>query len=99
MALYGGLGALIFVVLRNGRVAVRALEEAELQRIAARQRLAASRLDAARAHVDPEVTLRELERIEALYERDRIAADALMDNLIVRLREAIPRVRVEEGVT
>jgi hypothetical protein len=49
--------------------------------------------------VDPEVTLRELERIEALYERDRIAADALMDDLIVRLREAIPRVRLEEGVT
>jgi len=99
VALYGGLGAIIFVVLRNGRNAARALEEAELQRSTASQRLLAARLEAARARVDPEVTLRELERIEALYERDRIAADALMDDLIVRLREAIPRVRLEEGVT
>jgi hypothetical protein len=99
VSLFGSLGALTFVILRNERNAARALAEAELQRSAASQRLMASRLDAAQAQVDPEVTLRELERIEALYERDRIAADALMDDLIVRLREAIPRVRLEESVT
>jgi hypothetical protein len=94
--LYGSLGAIIFVVLRNARNAARALEEAELQRLAANQRLMASRLDAVRAQVDPEQTLRELGRIEALYERDRAAADALMDDLIVRLRAAIPRMRMDE---
>jgi hypothetical protein len=99
VALYGGLGAVIFVVLRNGRIAARALEEAELQRSTASQRLLASRLEATRVQVDPDVTLRELETIESLYERDRVAADALMDDLIVRLRSAIPRVRLEEGVT
>jgi hypothetical protein len=99
VTLYGGLGAIIFVVLRNGRDAARALEEAELKRSKASERLLASRLEATRAQIDPEVTLRELERIEALYERDPNAADALMDELIVRLREAIPLVRLEEGVT
>jgi hypothetical protein len=74
-------------------------KKAELQRLAASQRLMASRLDAARANVDPEETLRELERIETLYERDRVAAEALMDDLIVRLREAIPRVRLKEEAT
>lgn len=98
VTLYGGLGAIIFVVLRNGRNAARALEEAELQRSTASQRLLASRLEATRVRVDPEMTLRELEQIEALYERDRIAADALMDDLIARLRAAIPRVRLDEGV-
>ena len=98
VTLYGSLGAFGFVVLRNARNATRALEEAELERLAASQRLLTSRLDAARAQVDPEVTLRELEKIEALYERDRIAADALMDDLIARLRAAIPRVRLDEGV-
>jgi hypothetical protein len=98
LVLHGGLGALIFVVLRNARDAARALEEAELQRSTASQRLLASRLEATRVRVDPEVTLRELEQIESLYERDRPAADARMDDLIVRLREAIPRVRLEEEV-
>jgi hypothetical protein len=98
VTLYGSLGAFGFIVLRNARNAARALEEAELLRSTASQRLLASRLAATRARVDPEVTLRELERIEALYEHDRVAADALMDDLIVRLREAIPRVRAEEGV-
>jgi hypothetical protein len=96
VALFGSLGALIFVVLRNGRNAARALEEAELQRSTSSQRLLASQLGATRVRMDPEVTLRELERIETLYERDRIAADALMDDLILRLREAIPSVRLEE---
>jgi hypothetical protein len=99
VTLYGGLGAIIFVMLRNGRNAARALEEAELQRSTASQRLLASRLEATRVRVDPEVTLRELERIEALYEKDRSAADDLMDDLIVRLRQAIPLVRLEERVT
>ena len=99
VTLYGGLGAIIFVVLRNGRNAARALEEAEVKRSTASQRLLASRLEATRVRVDPEVTLRELERIESLYEQDRIAADVLMDDLIVRLRAAIPQVRLEDGVT
>ena len=97
--LYASLGALIFVVLRNARDAARALAEAEFQRVAASQRLLASRLHAARAQVDPEVTLGELEKIEALYEQDPVAANTLMDDLIVRLRAAIPRLRVEEEVT
>jgi LytS/YehU family sensor histidine kinase len=95
-AFHGSLAMLIYARLRNSRRAALALAEAELGRSEAHRKLLASRLDAARAEVDPAYVIDRLEAIAREYEVDGAAADARLDQLIAFLRSAIPRLRSEE---
>jgi hypothetical protein len=90
------LAAFIFVRLRGARRATQALADAELERIEAQGRLIGARLVAAHAEVDPTFVLRTLEEVELAYEEDSARADAMLDEFIALLREAIPRMRVDE---
>jgi hypothetical protein len=94
---HGALGMLVYVWLRNSRLASEALAKAEVERAEAERKLVASRLDAVEAEVDPGFMFSTLESIEQTYDRDRAAADAMLDELIGFLRAAIPKLRNEEA--
>ena len=94
-AFHGALAILIYARLRKARLAALDLARAELARSEANRKLLATRLDAARAQVDPSLVIEHLERIESEYETDPAAADAELDELIAFLRGAIPRLRAE----
>lgn len=90
------LASFIYVYLRNARLTARALADAEIRRSDANRRLLASQLESRHAEVDPDDVLARLEGIRRTYEADPEAADARMDELILFLRDAIPRLRTEE---
>lgn len=87
------LATLIYVRLRNSRLAARALGEAELGRSEASRNLLASSLEAAEAQIDPALIIQALEAIERDYDGDPAAAEARLDELITLIRGAIPHLR------
>jgi hypothetical protein len=89
----GALGMLLYVWLRNSRRAAETLEKAELERAQAERKLVASRLETVESEVDPAFIFRALDAIEASYDQDHVAADAMLDEVIAFLRAAIPRLR------
>jgi len=93
---FGWVAAFIYVRLRNAQRAARALAGAELERSEAQRNLLAAQLVAAHAQVDPAFVLQKLEELERTYEDDSVRADVLLDEFIVFLRDAIPRLRAEE---
>jgi hypothetical protein len=62
---------------------------------ASQQRLAEISLGTLQARVDPEFVFRTLSKLERLYEVDPPAAERLLDELIVFLREALADLRPE----
>jgi LytS/YehU family sensor histidine kinase len=74
------------------------LADAEVGRSEAQASLIAAQLVAAHAQVDPAFVLKRLEDIEQSYAANPEAADAELDELIVFLRDAIPRLRTEDAV-
>jgi hypothetical protein len=93
---YGAVGTLLYVWLRNSQRAAEALSRAEIERTEAERKLIASRIEAVEAEVDPSFIFGTLETIESTYDRDRAAADAMLDELIAFLRAAIPRLRADQ---
>jgi hypothetical protein len=67
------------------------LRRLQLERVTAEKALVDSTLAATRARVDPAALQATLARIDALYESRPAEADALLRDLIVSLRAAIPR--------
>ena len=90
------LATLIYARLRNSRLAAQALARAEIERSEATRKLLDSQLAAAHAVVDPEAVFGKLDAIERIYDEDPARGDALLDELIVFLRAAIPQLRSEE---
>jgi hypothetical protein len=90
------LATFIYVRLRNSRLAAHALSKAEIERSDANRNLLDSQLAAAHAVVDPESIFQKLDAIERIYGEDPARADALLDELIVFLRAAIPQLRSDE---
>jgi hypothetical protein len=103
LALFGATNVLILglvVVLAHARLqhvrrASRALSEAEIAREEAQRRLAAWHLEAVHGQVDPAAVIARLEEIERAYEGDAVKADAMLEELIEKLRAAIPRLRTQ----
>lgn len=92
-AFHGCLATLIYARLRKSRLAALALGEAELGRLKANRNLLAAKLEAANAAVDPAYVIDRLEAIGRGYEVDPAVADSQLDELILFLRGAIPRLR------
>jgi len=83
-----GLAAAIYSGHRHQLDAVRAFHGLELRRTELLGRLAASRLETARARVRPEAFITELRALRSTYLVDPVAGGAGLDALIVRLRAA-----------
>lgn len=83
-----GLAAFVFAGLRERLDAAQAIQVLETRRNEMMGRLAASRLEAARARVQPESFIAELRAIRTTSLEGPAAAEAGLEALIVRLRSA-----------
>jgi len=97
VVIHGWIATFIYVRLRKSRRAARVLADAEIERAEAQRSLIAAQLMAAHAQVDPAFVLQALADIERTYESNPARADVLLDEFIVFLRDAIPRLRADEG--
>lgn len=84
---FGGMAAAVEASLRWRARVFSALRAAELERAASQQRLAEGNLASLRARVDPEQLYRTFTRLEREYETDAAAADRMLDELIIFLRQ------------
>jgi hypothetical protein len=100
-ALTTGINVLFFsllVVLTHSRLervalVTRALSEAEIAREELQRSAAMAHLEAARVAIDPPAVIARLEEIERTYDHDIGAAEAMLDEVIARLRASIPQLR------
>ena len=83
-----GLAAFVYAALRERLDAAQALRTLETRRTQMMGRLAASRLEAARARVRPEAFIAELRALRGTYVEDPAAGGAGLEALITRLRAA-----------
>ncbi|MDQ6684910.1 MAG: histidine kinase [Pseudomonadota bacterium] len=91
--IFGGFGYSVYVNQRTARLAARRMQQAELERAAARRRTVESRLQALQARVEPQFLFNTLAQVGELYQRDPAMADGMLDNLIAYLRAALPHLR------
>lgn len=88
----------MFLVHQNGgrargEEASRRLHQLQHEQRAARRRLVEAQLQAMQARVDPQMFFDLLDSVQRLYATDAPRAEALLDELIVFLRAALPRLR------
>jgi len=92
-SLVAGLATFVWVSRRTALAARRRQQEAERARAQARRRTLESQLQALQARVEPMFLFDTLERIRAAYRFDAAAGNAMMEDLIVYLRAALPHLR------
>ena len=93
---YCALGALASAYLAQRDRAERSaryLRTAEFERQASERRVIESRLAVIKARVEPEFLFSAISRVQALYRSDIDAAEQRLEDLIVYLRAALPRMR------
>lgn len=90
------MALLYFVHLRRSREheeAAARLAAAQTAQRDARRRLAEARLQEVQARIDPQLLFEMLDAVRRLYERDPARAERFLEELIVFLRAALPRLR------
>ena len=90
------MALLYFAHLRRSREheeAAARLAAAQTAQRDARRRLAEARLQEVQARIDPRLLFEMLDAVRHLYERDPAQAESYLDELIVFLRAALPRLR------
>lgn len=90
------MALLFFAHLRRSREheqAAARLAAAQTAQRHARRRIVEARLQEVQARIDPQILFEMLDTVRRLYERDAALAERFLDELIVFLRAALPRVR------
>jgi Histidine kinase len=92
-SLIGGLATFVLLSRRTALAARGRQQEAERARALARRRTLESELQALQARVEPMFLFDTLERIRTAYRSDAAAGSAMMEDLILYLRAALPHLR------
>jgi hypothetical protein len=90
------MALLYFAHLRRSREheqAAARLAAAQTAQRHARRRIVQSRLQEVQARIDPQILFEMLDAVRRLYERDAALAERFLDELIIFLRAALPRLR------
>jgi hypothetical protein len=90
------MALLYFAHLRRSREheqAAARLAAAQTAQRHARRRIVQARLQEVQARIDPQILFEMLDTVRLLYERDAALAENFLDELIVFLRAALPRLR------
>lgn len=90
------MALLYFAHLRRSRVheqAAARLAAAQTAQRHARRRIVQARLQEMQARIDPQLLFEMLDTVRRLYERDAARAESFLDELIIFLRAALPRLR------
>jgi len=91
--IWGSIIVFIYVNRRNALFAAAELNAARVRRTEAQRRTLESRLKALQARVEPQFLFDALAKVRDLYEDDPGRGSAVLGNLIVYLRSALPQLR------
>lgn len=92
--LWGAIVVAVYANRRRAQAAAARLQALQLRRTQAQQRVLSSQLLALQARVEPRFLFNTLALVRDLYEVDRGRAAAMLDDLIVYLRNALPQMRL-----
>jgi histidine kinase len=91
--LIGSLATYLYADRRETQKMAQRLHDASLRRAAQAKAMLESELQAMQARVEPRFLFNTLAKVQELYERDATPADRMLDDLIVYLRAAMPKLR------
>ena len=91
--LIGSLAVYVYVDRRDARAMMARLHDAGLRRSAQAKIMLESQLQTLQARIEPQFLFDTLARVRALYQTNPTGADRMLDELIVYLRSAMPRMR------
>lgn len=92
--LWAAIVVWVYANRRRAAAAAARLQAAQLARARVQQRLLSSRLQALQARVEPRFLFNTLDLVRQTYQVDAARAAALLDDLIVYLRNALPQMRL-----
>jgi len=93
----GGMLTVVGEFYRRELASTRAMLEAETDRAALEREMAEARLQVLQAQVEPHFLFNTLANVRRLYDKDRGAGRAMLDNLMRYLKVALPRMRQNES--
>lgn len=99
MLVFGGLAAAVYASRQRHARMLDVLRAAELSRETSQRGLAEAKLAALQTRINPEFIFQTLTKLEQLYEADPLAADRLLEELIVFLRGALADVQAASGAS
>ena len=105
MHLYGFTVSLVMALLYDAHLRCSRAHEQAAARLAAaqaaqrhaRRQIVQARVQELQARIDPQLLFEMLDTLRRLYERDAALAERFLDELIVFLRAALPRLRSESS--
>ena len=95
--MYALLYTLVYDYMQRTKAATDARHAAELQRVALERELAAAQLQLLQAQIEPHFLFNTLANLRRLVRTDRVAARAMLADLMGYLEMALPRLRDERG--
>jgi two-component sensor histidine kinase len=96
-SIVGALFCAVYVYFRRGEESAAAAHEAERQRLQFEQRMEEARLQVLQAQIEPHFLFNTLATVRRLYQTDRTAAAAMLDNLMRYLAVALPQMRATDS--
>jgi signal transduction histidine kinase len=93
----GGMLTVVGEFYRREIASVKAMHEAEADRAAFERQMAEARLQVLRAQIEPHFLFNTLANVRRLYDKDRVAGRAMLENLMRYLEIALPRMRDNEA--
>jgi signal transduction histidine kinase len=97
LGLLGALFAVVYAYYRNERSAAAAIQESEAEQSRLDAQVDEARLQVLQAQIEPHFLFNTLAHVKRLYQTDRHAARAMLDNLLRYLTIALPQMRASDS--
>ena len=96
-AILGGLLTIVGEFYRNEAASIRAVQRAEMDRVAFEREMAEARLQVLQAQIEPHFLFNTLANVRRLYSEDPRAGRTMLESLMRYLEVALPRMREDEA--
>jgi hypothetical protein len=97
LGLLGALFAVVYAYYRNERSAAAAIQESEAEQARLDAQMDEARLRVLQAQIEPHFLFNTLAHVKRLYQTDRQAGRAMLDNLLRYLTIALPQMRAGDS--
>jgi sensor histidine kinase YesM len=82
---------------RREMASIKAMQQAEIDRVAFEREMAEARLQVLQAQIEPHFLFNTLANVRRLYDKDRAAGGKMLENLMRYLEVALPQMRDDES--
>jgi signal transduction histidine kinase len=96
-ALLGGMLTIVGEFYRREMASTKAMQQAEIDRVAFEREMAEARLQVLQAQIEPHFLFNTLANVRRLYDKDLAAGGKMLENLMRYLEVALPQMRDNES--